>query len=210
MRAKSGFTLVEILIVVVILGILAAIVIPQFTSASTEAKESALQSDLQAMRSQIELFKIHHNDLLPGEIGTGPLSITTAATTASFDLALISKTNVLGEVGTTAAHRFGPYMRTVPGNPFCSLSPANTVEVDGIAGGDNFGWHFTTTAGLDRGHFQADDDGTNAVPLVHHIDYVAERIGVDHVALGSDFDGATMPSELADAAQLPKLIQALA
>ena len=45
--------------------------------------------------------------------------------------------------------------------------------------------------------------------LVRHIDYVAERIGVDHVALGSDFDGATMPSELPDAAQLPKLIQAL-
>ena len=45
--------------------------------------------------------------------------------------------------------------------------------------------------------------------LVRHIDYVAERIGVDHVALGSDFDGARMPSELADAAQLPKLIQAL-
>jgi len=58
MKAKSGFTLVEILIVVVILGILAAIVIPQFTDASTEAKESALKSDLQTMRSQIELYKI--------------------------------------------------------------------------------------------------------------------------------------------------------
>jgi len=45
--------------------------------------------------------------------------------------------------------------------------------------------------------------------LVCHIHYVAERIGVDHVALGSDFDGATMPSELPDAARLPKLIQAL-
>jgi len=38
MKAKSGFTLVEILIVVVILGILAAVVIPQFTEASTEAR----------------------------------------------------------------------------------------------------------------------------------------------------------------------------
>ena len=171
MKAEKGFTLVEILIVVVILGILAAIVIPQFTSASTEAKESALQSDLQAMRSQIELFKIHHNDLLPGEIGTGPLNITTAATSASFETALIDKTNVLGEVGATAAHRFGPYMRRVPDNPFCSLSPANTVEVDMVAGGDNFGWHLTTAAGVDRGLFQADDNGQNAVTLVFHIDY---------------------------------------
>ena len=68
MKAKSGFTLVEILIVVVILGILAAIVIPQFTEASTEAKESRLVSDLQTMRSQIELYKIQHNDELPGRI----------------------------------------------------------------------------------------------------------------------------------------------
>ena len=68
MRAKSGFTLVEILIVVVILGILAAIVIPQFTGASTEAKESSLVSNLQSIRSQIELFKIQHNDILPGQI----------------------------------------------------------------------------------------------------------------------------------------------
>jgi type II secretion system protein G len=172
MKAKSGFTLVEILIVVVILGILAAIVIPQFTSASQEAKESALQSDLQSMRSQIELYKIHHNDLLPGEEGTGPLDpALVATTTARFEAALINKTNVLGAVGATAAHRFGPYMRRVPDNPFCSLSPANTVEVDGTAGGDDFGWHLTTTAGVDRGLFQADDDGVNAVTSVAHIDY---------------------------------------
>ena len=65
MRGKSGFTLVEILIVVVILGILAAIVIPQFTEASTDAKEARMLSDLQSVRSQIELYKIQHNDELP-------------------------------------------------------------------------------------------------------------------------------------------------
>jgi type II secretory pathway pseudopilin PulG len=52
---------------VVILGILAAIVIPQFTEASTEAKTSALLSDLQGVRSQIELYKIQHNDIMPGD-----------------------------------------------------------------------------------------------------------------------------------------------
>jgi general secretion pathway protein G len=68
MKAKSGFTLVEILIVVVILGILAAIVIPQFTEASTEAKTSRLCTDLQSVRSQIQLYKIEHNDNFPGTV----------------------------------------------------------------------------------------------------------------------------------------------
>ena len=69
MKAKSGFTLVEILIVVVILGILAAVVIPQFTNASTEAKESCLKSDLRTMRSQIELYEIKNNDAHPATLG---------------------------------------------------------------------------------------------------------------------------------------------
>ena len=63
---RKGFTLIEILIVVIILGILAAIVIPQFTNASKEAKQSSLVTQVQSMRSQIALFKLQHNDLLPG------------------------------------------------------------------------------------------------------------------------------------------------
>lgn len=65
MKAKSGFTLVEILIVVVILGILAAIVIPQFTDASTDAKLSSLKSNLQTVRSQIQIYKINNDDAPP-------------------------------------------------------------------------------------------------------------------------------------------------
>lgn len=68
MKAKKGFTLVEILIVVVILGILAAIVIPQFSDASTEAKESAAKSDLSALRSQLELYKIRTGPGYPASL----------------------------------------------------------------------------------------------------------------------------------------------
>jgi membrane dipeptidase len=46
--------------------------------------------------------------------------------------------------------------------------------------------------------------------MVDHIRYMADRMGIDCVALGSDFDGATMPAELKDAAGLPGLMQALA
>jgi len=45
--------------------------------------------------------------------------------------------------------------------------------------------------------------------IVRHLDYIADRIGIDCVALGSDFDGATMPADLGDAARLPSLIAAL-
>jgi len=45
--------------------------------------------------------------------------------------------------------------------------------------------------------------------IVDHIDYVARRIGIEHVALGSDFDGAIMPAELGDAAGMPKLLETL-
>ena len=56
-RAARGFTLIEILIVVVILGILAAVIIPQFTNAADDASVSSARTQLQTMRSQIELFR---------------------------------------------------------------------------------------------------------------------------------------------------------
>jgi len=45
--------------------------------------------------------------------------------------------------------------------------------------------------------------------MVEHIDYMVRRMGVDHVAIGSDYDGATIPAEVRDAAGLPKLVGAL-
>ena len=76
-NGKRGFTLIEILIVVVILGILAAIVIPQFTSASQEASMSSAKSQLQSVRSQIELFRVKNT-------GENP-TITNGALTDSTD-----------------------------------------------------------------------------------------------------------------------------
>jgi membrane dipeptidase len=55
----------------------------------------------------------------------------------------------------------------------------------------------------------ADDPDTPLSVLVAHIRHVADRIGVAHVALGSDFDGATVPAEIGDAAGLPRLLEAL-
>jgi membrane dipeptidase len=55
------------------------------------------------------------------------------------------------------------------------------------------------------GHQDAD---TPLMEIVRHVDYIASRIGIDHVAFGSDFDGAIMPLDLRDVAGLPRLIDA--
>ena len=56
----------------------------------------------------------------------------------------------------------------------------------------------------------AEDADTPLETIVAHARYVADRIGVEHVALGSDFDGAMMPSALGDVTGLPRLLDALA
>ena len=74
-------------------------------------------------------------------------------------------------------------------------------EMDGLVG-VNFHVGFLRADGQE-------DPETPIADIVRHIDHIAGRIGIEHVALGSDFDGATMPRELGDAAGLPKLVAAL-
>jgi len=56
----------------------------------------------------------------------------------------------------------------------------------------------------------ANDPETPLELIVEHVRYVADRVGVEHVAFGSDFDGATIPAPLGDVAGYPRLLDALA
>src|SRR5437762_11962410 len=82
---KRGFTLVEILIVVIILGILAAIVIPQFTNASQDARKNSLTSQLQTVRSQLELAKLQHRDSVSTKLLAGGATAWDDLTTKTND-----------------------------------------------------------------------------------------------------------------------------
>ncbi len=53
------------------------------------------------------------------------------------------------------------------------------------------------------------DSDTPLSDIVRHVAYIADRIGIDHVGVGSDFDGATMPDDLKDVTGMPKLVTAL-
>lgn len=74
-------------------------------------------------------------------------------------------------------------------------------DTDGLVG-INFGVLFLRDDGIK-------DANTSLDLLVRHVAYIAERIGIDRVALGSDFDGTTIPAEMKDAAGLPRLVEAL-
>ncbi|MFA5251568.1 MAG: type II secretion system protein [Phycisphaerae bacterium] len=63
---KKAFTLVEILIVVAILGILAAIIIPTFQDHVAKAKESAAKDNLRVLRNAVELYASQHKGVAPG------------------------------------------------------------------------------------------------------------------------------------------------
>jgi len=139
MKNREGFTLVEILIVVVILGVLAAIVVPQFSSAASDARVSSLRSNLLAVRKQIELYKHNHDDNLPAAAGES---------SADFDRRMTAQTDLNGDAGTD----YGPYLERVPMNMFNRL---NTVRVGGApAGANTHGWRFDPATGK----LQADDD----------------------------------------------------
>ncbi|HVP11573.1 MAG TPA: type II secretion system protein [Phycisphaerae bacterium] len=133
---RSGFTLVELLIVVIILGILAAVVIPQFTDASTDTRSSSLAQNLQTIRQQIEVYRLQHAGSYP--------------TVANFANQMTMTTDAAGS--TTAGTRpFGPYMMSIPNNPFSNANDvSSTVSSDGTKG-----W-FYDGAGI----FKANDGGT--------------------------------------------------
>jgi len=142
MRSRSGFTLVEILIVVVILGILAAIVVPQFTNASVEAQNSRLMQDLQSVRSQIELYKIQHMGTLPS--GT------------AFTTAMTGYTDQTGAAETAPGTGvYGPYLQKMPSNPYASITDAgvsngtvvSAVETTPVVAIADTGWFFNTVTG---------------------------------------------------------------
>jgi general secretion pathway protein G len=131
-RRNRAFTLVEILIVVVILGILAAVVIPRFANASKDTKRAALASQLNTIRAQIQLYTIEHGDQRPSNLAVNWNELTT-----------ITVHNGVNR---------GPYLPSTPVNPLNGFTGVAVVAADPAWGdavaGANIGFVYNSSNGF--------------------------------------------------------------
>ena len=167
-RKTKGFSLVELVIVIVILGVIAAIAIPRISSGSKNAGESALRANLQSVRNAIDWYYGDHNNTFPGEKTDG----TNAAKTAdSFINQLTQYSNAAGAVSANKDPLFpySPYLRTTM--PNCPVganagkgSKAAEITLIDLATpivvlpGDGTGWHYN----VQTGEFVANSSDTSA------------------------------------------------
>jgi general secretion pathway protein G len=138
------------MIVVVILGILAAIVIPQFSDASEEAKMSSLVSDLQTIRSQIQFYRAQHHH--------GAANLPGTISGVSFEDSMTKYTLADGRLAPIQAPGDGvcdPYLREIPTNPF-----DDSVDITAGAGSPDLsgGWYYNAQTGA----FNANDSAEHA------------------------------------------------
>ncbi|KKM78108.1 hypothetical protein LCGC14_1363320 [marine sediment metagenome] len=128
-RAEQGFTLLEIIVVVVILGILAAIVAPQFMGRIEDARKIEAQVQIRNFETSLKLYKVD-NHVYP-------------TTDQGLD-ALVNKPSTGAEAKN---YRSGGYMSRIPldpwGNPYIYVSPGThgdfdliSLGADGLEGGD--------------------------------------------------------------------------
>jgi general secretion pathway protein G len=128
----NGFSLIEVLVVVVILGILAAIMIPNYSNASVTAQSNALLAQLQTLRSQLEFYRIQHDGQYP-TIDQLWDNLTTKTT--------LSGNTTAGEGETLSC---GPYLLKAPSNAFNGQSKVvDTIADPEAANGP--GWLYVVS-----------------------------------------------------------------
>lgn len=136
-QVRKAFTLVEILIVVVILGILAAIVVPQFTSATQDAQGGNVTTQLETINTQVELFRARtgasNQDLEDLFDGVGWTFLISG-----------------GNLPSNGVAFEGNYLKAEPRNPRFSdttlrsaiIGPGPFDPLTGIGGANNAGWYY--------------------------------------------------------------------
>jgi general secretion pathway protein G len=124
-RLRGGFSLVEVVVIVIFLGVLAAIIVPQFTSADVNPRDKAVVGELHMIRAAIELYRAQHGDTLPDlSNGWNPL---------------VQQSDADG--GKTGTPLFGPYL---PGPPTNAVTGGNSITASPESAVD---WYWDASTG---------------------------------------------------------------
>ena len=143
---NKKITKIDLAVIAVCLGVVAAIIIPKYSLASANARNAELISALQTIRCQIELYKIQHNDLFPGQLYPGDS---------------IRRKDFTEALTTRDAEGLGPYLLKVPKNPFNAKNSITFVnEKEAVPSGiEETGWWLN----IATGEFRACDSPENTI-----------------------------------------------
>jgi general secretion pathway protein G len=133
MARAAAFSLLELVMVIVILGVVAALAVPRLSLAGRNASIAAMTADRAVLQSAIDRFHAEHNGMFPSE-------------TAIADQ-LLAFTDLDGNVSSSRdhAHRFGPYVRRIPALAHGPNARARTIAAEP---GPGVGWIYDPVGGL--------------------------------------------------------------
>jgi prepilin-type N-terminal cleavage/methylation domain-containing protein len=134
-RTRRAFSLLELVIVVVILGILAAIAVPRMSRSATAAADNAVSANLAILRNAVDLFSTEHGGTYPS--------------LANLPNALTQYSDVVGTAFAAAPNSgsgiiYGPYVREIPALPVGANKGKNTFTA---TLGGSFGWVYEASTG---------------------------------------------------------------
>ena len=135
MQRVKGFSLVELVIVLVIIGVISAIAIPRLTRGASNSGATALKADLATLRNAVELYRAEHEGQFPTKL--------------NFVDQMTKFSNLAGATFSTTANVasgivYGPYLKSVPALPVGAEKSSTTVSDAAAA---DVGWIYDETTG---------------------------------------------------------------
>jgi len=134
-KTEKGFTLIELMIVVAIIGILAAIAIPQFASYRVKAFNSAAKADLHTAQTVFEVF-FNDNDQYPDTLAPATGALTFAATSATSVSFNTSKTVYFGSKAGTNNQTYAAATKHTSGSGYYDATSATPTQSETIVEAD--------------------------------------------------------------------------